>query len=66
MYASEAIYELLSRDTSRVVDLVVANQTFVSDPRGVGLRTVELAVVQVAQPACSIGVRLLPGVYSAL
>lgn len=56
VYASEAIYKLIMKPTNSLVNLVVANQTFVDDRSGVALRTVELSIVRVSQPACSIGV----------
>ena len=46
------------KPTNSIVNLVVANETFVDDPQGVALRTVELFIVRVAQAACATGVRL--------
>ena len=57
VYAAQAIYKLILKPTNSLVNLVVANQTFVDDASGVSLRTVELSVVRVAQPACAIAVR---------
>lgn len=57
VYASEAIYKLIMRPTNSIVNLVVANQTFVNDPSGMALRTVELSIVRVSQPTCETGVR---------
>lgn len=51
-YAATAIYKLLLRPTNSLVNLVVANQTLVDDSRGIALRTVELSIVTVSQPAC--------------
>ena len=56
VYASEAMYKLIMKPTNSLVNLVVANQTFVDDLSGLGLRTVELTIVRVAQAACSTGV----------
>ena len=59
-YALAAIYKLVFMPTSNVVNLVVANNTFVDSPSGVALRSVELALVSVDQPACDAGVRPPP------
>ena len=59
-YAVAAIYRLAFKPTSNVVNLVVANDTFVDSPTGMALRTVELALVSVDQPSCHTGVSLPP------
>lgn len=57
VYAAQAIYKLILKPTNDLVNLVVANQTFVDDASGVSLRTVELSIVRVFQPACAFAVR---------
>ena len=57
VYSTAAIYELVMKPTSNLVNLVVANRTFVDDPSGVARRTVELSIVNVYQPACAARVR---------
>ena len=59
VYAGQAIYDLVKKPTSNIVNLVVGNLTFVDDPSGVALRTVELSTVRVDSPACSSGVSAL-------
>ena len=57
-YAAQAIYKLILKPTNSLVNLVVANQTFVDNASGVSLRTVELSIVRVFQPACYSAVRI--------
>ena len=58
VYAAQAIYKLIMKPTNSLVNLVVANQTFVNEVSGVSLRTVELSIVRVFQPACNIAVSI--------
>ena len=53
VYAASAIYKLLGRYTSSLVNLVVANQTYMNDLNGAKRRTAELQLFKVIQPTCS-------------
>lgn len=56
VYSAAAVYKLAYKPTWRLTDLVLAGQTLVANPEGRSLRTVELTIVRIAEPACSVQV----------